>query len=137
MNNAGTIDRAAGNNAIQLGVGVYKITMILVVDSYAGNLGEGRVTFAGYLYDSGGNRLTAREPLTGYERNFGVNLNRSAHHGVFVVNMAAAGTVSLRAKIYQQEQSSPLSHATEAGGFILVEKMGGGPRGLELSLIHI
>ena len=45
--------------------------------------------------------------------------------------MASAGSVSLRAKIYQQEQTTPLSHATEAGGFILVEKLGGGPRGAE------
>ena len=108
--------------------------MILVVDSFNGDDADGRVTFAGYLYDSGGNRLTAREPLTGYERNFGTNLNRSAHHGVFLLNMTSAGSVGLRAKIYEQEPTSTtsiLSHSTEAGGFILVEKLGGGQRGQE------
>ena len=47
----------------------------------------------------------------------------------FTVNMAEAGTVSIRAKTYKQEQNTVIPHATLAGGFVLVEKLGGGQRG--------
>ena len=124
LNNTGIAERS-GTNLIQLAAGAYLIRVSLMVANQ--DLGsDGRTSFMAALYDSGGNELQKIEPLSGYSRNLRTGITAYNHTGEFLLNMTAAGSISLRAKLHQidvtQNSINPQPQ-TVAGGNVKVIKL--------------
>ena len=126
LNNSGEIE-VSGGNAIQLAAGGYAIRLSLLVNDRSGT-NDARTTFMAALYDSGGNELQKIEPLVGYNRNISAHMTRMNHTGDFLLNMASAGAISVRAKVYQVGDNANPAHTTQSGAAVRIFKIGG-PRG--------
>ena len=81
-------------------------------------------SFMAALYDSGGNELQKIEPLSGYSRNLRTGITVWNHTGEFLLNMATAGTISLRAKINEIDVTNlNPTPQTAAGGNVKIIKL--------------
>ena len=126
MNNAGEIE-VSGGNSISLAKGGYEVSLSLLVNDRSGTT-DARTTFMAAIYDSSGNELQKIEPLVGYNRNISTNMTRMDHIGKFLVNMASAGEISVRAKVYQVGDNANPAQTTQSGAVVRIFKLGG-PKG--------